>query len=97
MLPDVVTSSEPSPKSQVNDWIGAFVVPSPPPVTVAVNEQRRLVAVVPQLSAIVTLIGLMIGFGVTFTDVETAAVSPLTSVAWTVAVYDTGVVSDGPA
>ena len=57
MLPDVVTSSEPSPKSQVNDWIGAFVVPSPPPVTVAVNVQRRLVAVVPQLSAIVTLIG----------------------------------------
>jgi hypothetical protein len=94
VLPDVVTSSEPSPKSQVYDWIGAVVVPSPPPVTVAVNVQRRLSAVVPQLSVIETLIG---DLGVMITVVETAAVSPLTSTASTVAVYVLGVELDGPA
>src|SRR6188768_2830367 len=91
-LLDVVGSSESSPKSHVYEEIGAAVVPSPPPLAVAVKVQRCPAAVAVSPAAVrATLSGVATARGVTLTIAAADETSPLISTAVTVAVYDLGV------
>jgi hypothetical protein len=92
VLLEVVGSSESSPKSHTYEEMGAAVVPSPPPLTVAVKVQRWPPAVaVSPVAARATLSGVATARGVTVTVAVADETSPLISTAVTVAAYDLGV------